>query len=321
MARAKTKPGVLELPPGQDVLPSDLGGVRTLVLDGPRDPTPILHDLARRGVELYKLSLVGCQMTALPSGVRIAGELDCTNCTALTTLPDGLSVPTIRLAGCFSLERLPEGLSCHFLDLTDCTGIADWPAAGQIDVGRATLRGCGQLRSLPEWFGLLAQLDLRDCANLRELPKSLRITSWIDVAGTRIRKLPPSLDGVPLRWRGVSIDRRIAFDPETITAAEILEEVNAERRRVMLERMGYEAFLKEAEAKVLDCDTDPGGERRLFRVPMDGDEDLVCLSVLCPSTARQYVIRVPPATDTCHAAAAWIAGFDDPALYKPLVET
>ena len=319
--KAKTKPGVLTLPPGKDVLPDDLGGVRALVLDGPRDPTAILEDLARRGVELYKLSLVGCQMAALPGGLRVVGELDCTSCTALARLPDGLSVPVIRLAGCFSLERLPEGLCCHFLDLTDCTGIAGWPETGQIDVGRVTLRGCGQLRALPDWFGTLAQLDLRDCANLRRLPEALRITSWVDVAGTRVRSLPAGLEGVPLRWRGVSVDRRIAFDPETITAAEVLAEANAERRRVMLERMGYEAFLKEADARVLDRDTDPGGERRLFRVPMEGDEELVCLSVICPSTGRQYVIRVPPTTDTCHAAAAWIAGFDDPSLYRPLVET
>ncbi|NOK61345.1 MAG: hypothetical protein GFH27_549305n114 [Chloroflexi bacterium AL-W] len=54
---------------------------------------------------------------------------------------------------------------------------------------------------------------------------------------------------------------------------------------------------------------------------MTGDEDLVCVSVICPSTGRQYLIRVPPQTRTCHQAAAWIAGFDDPNAYQPIAET
>lgn len=312
----QTSASTLTLGPGTTALPDDMSGVRSLVLDGPWDPSHLLD-----GLTIYKLSLRGCQLASLPATLKVIHELDCTDCTALVDLPENLSVPVLRLAGCFSLERLPEGLTCHFLDLTDCTGVSGWPDRGQIDVGRVTLRGCGQLRSLPAWFGLLAQLDLRDCANLRNLPDGLRVTSWVDVAGTRVRSLPASMEKVPLRWRGVSVDRRIAFDPETITAQEILAEPNAERRRVMLERMGYEAFLQEADAEELDRDTDPGGERRLFRVPLEGDEDLVCLSVLCPSTGRQYVIRVPPTIDSCHAGAAWIAGYDDPSLYRPLVET
>jgi hypothetical protein len=143
----------------------------------------------------------------------------------------------------------------------------------------------------------------------------------VDIAGTRIRSLPASMAGTPLRWRGVPVDERIAFRPETITSDEILAETNAERRRVLLERMGYETFLSKAQAEVLDHDTDPGGERRLLRVAMGRDEALVCVAVFCPSTGRQYVIRVPPATASCHQAAAWIAGFDDPDQYRPLVET
>lgn len=47
----------------------------------------------------------------------------------------------------------------------------------------------------------------------------------------------------------------------------------------------------------------------------------VCVSVQCPSTGRRYLIRVPPNTRTCHQAAAWIAGFDDPRKYNPIIET
>ena len=89
----------------------------------------------------------------------------------------------------------------------------------------------------------------------------------------------------------------------------------------MIERMGYTRFAREANAKVLDEDRDAGGKRQLLRIELQEDEPLVCLSCSCPSTARQYFLRVPPAMTSCHEAAAWIAGFDDASLYRPLVET
>ena len=89
----------------------------------------------------------------------------------------------------------------------------------------------------------------------------------------------------------------------------------------MLERMGYGAFLSHADAIVLDSDEDPGGERRLLKVPQENDEDLLCLAVYCPSTARQYILRVPPTMRTCRQAAAWIAGFDNVDDYQPIAET
>ena len=71
----------------------------------------------------------------------------------------------------------------------------------------------------------------------------------------------------------------------------------------------------------LDKDSDAGGVRRLLRVEFAGDEPLVCLNVFCPSTGRQYMLRVPPQMRHCHAAAAWIAGFDNPDEYQPVQET
>lgn len=169
--------------------------------------------------------------------------------------------------------------------------------------------------------GRARPLDPRDCAGIWALPDGLTVSSWVDVAGTGITSLPRSPDDVRLRWRGVRVDARIAFLLETITAQEVPAGPNAERRRVMVERTGYERFFAGAKARVLDADDDPGGERRLLKVAMDGDEDLVCLQVSCPSTGRRYVIRVPPGTRTCHAAAAWVAGFDDPDDYHPLADT
>jgi len=72
---------------------------------------------------------------------------------------------------------------------------------------------------------------------------------------------------------------------------------------------------------VLDSDRDRGGERKLLRVPLVNDEPIVVVSIHCPSTGRQYLVRVPPATLTCHQAVAWTAGFDNPDDYAPVEET
>jgi hypothetical protein len=159
---------------------------------------------------------------------------------------------------------------------------------------------------------------------LRDLPGSLRITGWIDVAQSGLaesKRLPASLNGVDIRWQGVRIEERILLRPETITVAEILGENNAERRRVLVDRFGISRFMKESNAAVLDEDTDTGGKRQLLRVELKDDEPLVTLSCLCPSTGRHYFLRVPPDVQTCHHAAAWIAGFDDPDQYHPTLET
>ncbi|BDI31280.1 hypothetical protein CCAX7_33310 [Capsulimonas corticalis] len=279
-----------------------------------------LTSLPRR-LHCYELTLRDTSITTLPSDLQVEYRLDLTGCAELQSLPEGLKVGSLALQGCASLRALPEGLEVYFLDISGCTRLARWPEQATVRVGRLNARGCRALSYLPSWMTQLAQLDLRGCESLTALPQTLRVSSWIDLADTQITELPAQLAGARLRWRGVPIDARIAFHPETITAREVLGTTNAELRRVLLERMGYERFLSDAHADELDRDTDPGGERRLLRVPMINDEALVCISVLCPSTGRQYIIRVPPRTRTCRQAAAWIAGFDNTDDYRPIMET
>jgi hypothetical protein len=168
---------------------------------------------------------------------------------------------------------------------------------------------------------LLSQLNLSGCAGIKELPEDLQVQSWIDVAGTGLKGLPKAMRGVRIRWRGVFIDERIAFRPETLKVSDILSEFNTEVRRVMLERVGFDWFLEHAGAQTLDSDRDTGGERRLLRIELQNDEPLVCLQVNCPSTGRRYVLRVPPTMQSCHQAAAWMAGFEDHRDYRPILET
>lgn len=277
-----------------------------------------------RGLRAYELQLAETPLSALPDDICVSSRLDLTRCDRLESLPAGLTVGTLNLRGCSALGRLPERLDVWFLDLSGCWAVEEWPQRAKIGSGRLQLRGCAALQSLPDYLGRLSALNVRDCPNLRSLPDELIVTGWIDLAHSGLTDesaLPAGLANTQLRWAGLNVDRRIAFHPETISVEEVLSEANAERRRVLLDRYGYGRFLQDAGADVLDRDTDPGGERQLLRVALDDDEDLVALSCFCPSTGRQYMIRVPPATKSCRHAAAWIAGFDNPDDYKPVIET
>lgn len=263
----------------------------------------------------------GAPIRALTGPVDADIRIDLQDCRNLVDLPPNITSGTLNLSGCTSLERLPARLSVAFLDLADCASLMELPSDLRLRGGRLNLRNCAQLRSLPPGLGEVAQLDLSGCMNIRSLPEDLTVTSWIDVGGSGIDSLPPRYDHVGLRWRGVAVARRVVFEPHTLDPAEIMEERNAEIRRVMIERYGYDKLLEKLQAEDLDRDRDAGGERRLLRVEVPGDEPLVCVSVRCPSTGHHFVLRVPPTMRSCRQAIAWTAGFDDPDLYRPVVET
>lgn len=122
-------------------------------------------------------------------------------------------------------------------------------------------------------------------------------------------------------WHGVRVPPSVVLFPGEITAAEVLAERNAEVRRVMIERMTAERFVAQAKGRLLDRDTDRGGERSLRRIRMNGDEPMTALVVRCPSTRAVHILRVPPRMRTCRQAAAWTFGYRAVETYCPSVET
>jgi hypothetical protein len=276
------------------------------------------------GLSAYELDASETLLTELPADLKVRSRLILQECVRLESLPDNLRVGTLILRGCSGIRELPEGLDVWFLDLAECWALERWPQVAKIRNGELNFRGCRVLRELPDYLGRLSALNVRDCSELVRLPDDLTVTGWIDLAHSGLHEesqLPAGLQNTQLRWGGVNIDRRIAFRPDEIEVDEILNERNAERRRVLIDRYGYGNFLTDADADVLNEDTDPGGPRQLLRLQLQDDEDLVALSCFCPSTQKQYIIRVPPTTTTCHQAAAWIAGFDNEMDYRPVMET
>lgn len=183
-------------------------------------------------------------------------------------------------------------------------------------LGHLNLSGSHALYALPENL-TCESLDISDCVNLTALPKGLHVTRWIELADSGIAQLPKG-HGFLLRWRGVQVSDAIAF--ETHTGQDILNVENVELRRVLIERLGYETFLQQVGGVVRDRDTDSGGERQLICIAFEDDEPLMLLKVTCPSTGHLHVLRVPPYMRTCHQAAAWVAGFDNPDDYDPAIE-
>jgi hypothetical protein len=272
------------------------------------------------GLRCNHLNLRDSSISQLPPHIKVFFSLNLENCLNLESLPMYLKTGSLNVAGCVNLKALPEYLNVKYLNISSCT-FSSWPENITLKHGTLTARNCENLTNIPVSLNTLSSIDIRDCVLIDSIPEGTSVRNWIDIGGTRIKSFPSSMNGVQIRWRGVPIDERMAFHPELITADEILTGQNIELRRVKLERMGYERFLSQTDADMLDLDEDPGGERKLLFINLRRDEPLVCLSVFCPSTGRQYVIRVPPDKKTCHQAAAWIAGFDDPSLYNPVVET
>ncbi len=290
------------------------------VIDLTDQPIEVLPE----GLSAYEINLSGTPIREIPASLKARVRLDLSGCDHLETLPAGLTVGTLTLRGCTALRSLPELLDVWFLDLSGCWAFENWPKTARIRSGQLQLRGCTAVRSVPPYLKRIAALNVCDCPNLSTLPSDLVVTGWVDIARSGLTEdafASAGLSKVQLRWAGINIDRRIGFHPELISIDEVLTERNSEKRRAILDRYGYGRFLTDADAEILNEDTDPGGPRQLLRVKLPGDEDLVALSCFCPSTDRQYIIRVPPDTSTCHVAAAWIAGFDDPQQYDPIIET
>ena len=107
-------------------------------------------------------------------------------------------------------------------------------------------------------------------------------------------------------WHGVQVPERVILSPELLTPREIIEERNAEVRRVMIERYGQDRFVIDSGAAVLDRGAD--GELLAIDLPGDPEGQLVALRLRCPSTSAVYIIRVPPDQTSFVDAKAWTFG-------------
>lgn len=231
---------------------------------------------------------------------KVGGNLEITHCRKLASLPDSLVVSgRVVLDGCVSLQSLPESLVIAGKMFPATQGATSGAVTWHPNL---SLVGCHVVKSLPRRFDLTGSVDLADCG----------ITNLED----------EQLTGLEVRWRGVPIPAQFLFRPKSIRPEDIFRQQNAEVRRVMLERVGVERLLQISDSRVVAEDVDAGGRRRLIRFRTDGwQRDWYFLNCICPSTGREYILQVPGNLENCHAAAAWLAGFENPEDYQPILET
>jgi hypothetical protein len=115
-------------------------------------------------------------------------------------------------------------------------------------------------------------------------------------------------------WHGVRVSQHIIEQPETITTHEIQKEQNEEVRRILIERMGWERWLRESHAKII---------HRRFNNRDQQWEELYTLNnskrllVSDPSTGRKYALGVPSEINTCQDAQNWLSsGLDKFAIHR-----
>ena len=110
-------------------------------------------------------------------------------------------------------------------------------------------------------------------------------------------------------WRGWQVSKETVL--EEPTARRILKEPNQTDREVLIQRMGVENFVREAELQQVDSYR----ESTLFKINTAGERDryqsggwaevplaVAFLKVIGPSTQKTYVLRVDPEAETAKQA-------------------
>jgi len=100
-------------------------------------------------------------------------------------------------------------------------------------------------------------------------------------------------------------------------AKDIIHCKNAEIRRLLLERFGYEKFLEELKGIIIHED----GTSKLIKLGWhEKEEPIKLVKVKDASTNRWYILRVPSNVKTCREAIAWTFKLKEEE-YNPLKET
>ncbi len=198
----------------------------------------------------------------------------------------------------------------------DAHWIAFYDALGQCGVDVSPLDGLTGIAASCGWWW-----PFKDLCILTERPARIER----DERGRLHAPSGPAVvypDGWSVHaWHGVRVAEPIILNPETITLAQIQQETNADVRRVLLERYGFDRYIMDTGAMPIHAD-DMG---TLYRCELNGDEPLVAVSVLnatpgADASRKRYLLRVPPHITQVREAVAWTF-HHEAEEYQPAVET
>ncbi len=271
-----------------------------------------------------------CPVEELPARMFASTAVRVRN-AALVRCATIFQAPRVSLTRCGDLRAVTgEFKGTRYLSLRENPVLREFPATEK-QLAELDLADCHALERLPVGLRIgtsahLLSLNLRNCRALTEMPGDIKVKGRVELAGSGITRWSRKNRDVNVLWRGRFVPWELIFEPETLSPERILLESNTEIRRLMIEQVGIDSLVRRTDAKVLDADRDPGGRRELLEFALNvnrrqGPLRARFLSCICPSTARQFLLRVPGDVDTCHGAAAWLAGFEQPSDYAPTRET
>ncbi|MBE9117507.1 hypothetical protein IQ249_16530 [Lusitaniella coriacea LEGE 07157] len=113
---------------------------------------------------------------------------------------------------------------------------------------------------------------------------------------------------------GVTLPEKYGqLHPEQWEAKWLLEERNAELRRVLIQGIGYARLCQDLDAIELDS----WEEYTLLKIENDVDvEPIHLLKMTCPSTAYIHAARVPPNVQSAREAIRWVNWDTDPEAFS-----
>lgn len=143
------------------------------------------------------------------------------------------------------------------------------------------------------------------------------------------RQRPHALDDYCIKFRdgwgvaaihGITVQPRFVLDPASLTVQDIEQERNAEVSRVLLDKYGFERFIKDSKAELIDHGRDEYEfPIALYRKNMGQDEALAMVELTNTTPEppdsehpkgyhKRYMLRVPPDINSAIEARNWLNG-------------
>jgi leucine-rich repeat protein SHOC2 len=181
-----------------------------------------------------------------------------------------------------------------------------------------------QLTSLPESIGNLCNLTELHLDNnqLNSLPSSMENLfglKRLNLNGNPLADLSMLQNLVNLNvvvFASTNLPRQYWIKFSEWKSHWLLSEDNAEIRRILIERVGYEKICEDLDAVTIDT----WREYSLLKIDLprsglfylqdfmgfNGREPIILLKMTCPSTQHIHILRVPPEMVSAEAAITWI---------------
>jgi Leucine-rich repeat (LRR) protein len=182
--------------------------------------------------------------------------------------------------------------------------------------------GYSELSSIPEWLAQLTNLQSLDLTRnkLTSIPEWLaQLTNLqsLDLSGNELTDLSLlqelTQNNLRVHCFGANLPRRYWMKVSDWQPEWLLDETNAEIRRVLIQQVSYEKIYDRLGAEEIDT----WREYTLLKIDniqvvyklgkeLREREPMLLLKMTCPSTGHIHILRVSPEMESAEAAITWV---------------